>query len=156
MFVGNPDLFFSKLFFSMMRKYFLMRFFLNLISRSRKIILKRFRDDSDHSEVPNCSFPKKTYTLLPLKKIILIFWDIPVRTYPMSESAKIVFPRFLRAPWTDFDNFWCKTKGSASALLCTKNHQNRFTELGEILQNCFSIVFFSNKNQSEGENDIEL
>ena len=42
MFGKNPDLFFSKLFFSMMRKYFLMRFFLNLISRSRRIILKGY------------------------------------------------------------------------------------------------------------------
>ena len=44
--------FFSKWFFSMMRKYFLMGFFLNFIFWSRRIVLKWFRDDSDHSEVP--------------------------------------------------------------------------------------------------------
>ena len=37
--------FFSKLFFSMMKKYFSMRFFLKFISRSRRIVLKKFQSD---------------------------------------------------------------------------------------------------------------
>ena len=39
--------FFSKSFFSMMKKYFSMGFFFKFISWSRRIVLKRFQSDSD-------------------------------------------------------------------------------------------------------------
>ena len=47
--------FFSKYFFSKMKKYFLMGFFLKSISWSRRIILKRYQSVSDVLKVRNSS-----------------------------------------------------------------------------------------------------
>ena len=63
----NRILFF-KIIFLHDDKIFFDQIFLNLISWSRRIILKRFRDDSDNSEVPNYSFPKKTLHDTTIKK----------------------------------------------------------------------------------------
>ena len=98
--------FFSKSFFSMMKKYFSMGFFLKSISWSRRIVLKRFRSDSDslkvRKPVPIAHFPKKPTQykdLHPLKKIILTESHLPERSVPWdlihSDFLQLIAGKFL-------------------------------------------------------------